>query len=136
MNTVNDKLSQNTTIGIKRQFVLFLIVGGVNTLFGYTIFALLIFLGLHYIWAVLISTIVGVVFNFFTTGRIVFKNKKYSFFLKFTVLYAFLYIVNICLIALLNLIHHNLYINGGISMVILAGVSFAFNKYYVFKEIT
>ena len=118
----------------KRQFILFIIIGGLNTLFGYTIFALFIFCKLHYTIAVLFSTILGIIFNFFTTGRVVFKNKKNHLFFKFVLIYGILYLINISIITLLNKISNNLYLNGAISIATLSIISFFSSKYYVFKE--
>ncbi|NCQ92050.1 MAG: hypothetical protein GPI94_15420 [Microcystis aeruginosa LG13-03] len=56
----------------KHRFVRFLLVGVLNTIFGYSLFAVLILIGLNYKYAVLIGTIQGVLFNFQTTGRLVF----------------------------------------------------------------
>ena len=50
----------------------FLGVGVLNTVFGYSVYAALIFAGLSYLIALFLSTIAGVVFNYFSFGRIVF----------------------------------------------------------------
>jgi putative flippase GtrA len=57
-----------------RRFVRFLFVGGLNTLVGYLIFAALILVGLPVAAAVVFGTILGVLFNFFSTGAVVFQN--------------------------------------------------------------
>jgi putative flippase GtrA len=51
-------------------FVRFLAVGVLNTAFGYALFALLVWAGVWYPAAA--STIGGMIFNFNTTGRLVF----------------------------------------------------------------
>lgn len=63
---------------IKNKFVRFVFVGGLNTAFGFGLYCLLIWMGLSYIWATLISHTLGVLFNFITTGRIVFDNSDNS----------------------------------------------------------
>ncbi|MHC5824813.1 MAG: GtrA family protein, partial [Nostoc sp.] len=45
---------------LSKRFIRFLIVGGINTLFGYSLFALLILLNFHYEIAALISTACGI----------------------------------------------------------------------------
>ncbi|MFM6404510.1 MAG: GtrA family protein, partial [Microcystis sp.] len=60
----------------KSKFVRFLLVGVINTLFGYSVFALMICLGLDYRYSLLIATICGVLFNFKTIGGIVFKDQN------------------------------------------------------------
>lgn len=76
----------------------FLVIGALNTLFSYIIYASLILLGLHYIPASLFSTILGVIFNFFTTGRIVFHNMDNKRFISFVLVYGFTYFVNYLLL--------------------------------------
>lgn len=44
-------------------FVKFILVGILNTAFGYGAFALLMYTGLHYSAAVVLSTIAGILFN-------------------------------------------------------------------------
>ena len=42
------------------KFIKFLFVGGLNTIFGYSVFALLIFMGLYLSFVVIIATILGI----------------------------------------------------------------------------
>jgi putative flippase GtrA len=55
----------------KHKFARFLLVGVLNTIFGYFLYGTLILIGLDYKLAVLLATILGVLFNFQTTGRLV-----------------------------------------------------------------
>jgi putative flippase GtrA len=55
----------------KHNFARFLLVGVLNTIFGYFLYGTLILIGLDYKLAVLLATILGVLFNFQTTGRLV-----------------------------------------------------------------
>ena len=72
---------------IKKELINFLIVGFLNTLFGYSLYAFFIYLGLNYVLAILFSTILGIVFNFKTIGKFVFQNDSNKLIIKF-----FLYI--------------------------------------------
>lgn len=71
-----------------RRFAKFLVVGGINTLIGYAIFAALILAGLPTPAAAIVGTILGVVFNFFSTGGIVFKNQAARLLPRFIAVYA------------------------------------------------
>jgi putative flippase GtrA len=71
-----------------RRFATFLVVGGVNTLFGYGLFAVLILLGLPTPAAVILGTILGLLFNFISTGGVVFKNRKARLLPRFIAVYA------------------------------------------------
>ena len=66
-------LKKNKLVGIvkKHKFARFLLVGVLNTLFSYFLYGTLILIGLDYKYAVLLVTILGVLFNFQTTGRLV-----------------------------------------------------------------
>ena len=71
-----------------RRFLIFLIVGGVNTLVGYGIFAALILLGLPTAAAVVLGTVLGVLFNFLSTGSVVFRNSAGNLLPRFLAVYA------------------------------------------------
>jgi len=113
----------------------FLLVGGLNTLFGYSLFAVLIYAGLHYTVAVFIGTIIGVVFNFKTTGKLVFKSHDNSLIWKFFGVYGVIYLLNIIGLYLLEKISIDIYIAGMILILPMALVSFGLNKRFVFKGV-
>lgn len=81
-----------------RRFPKFLMVGGLNTVFGYLVFfASYWLIGVHQI-AILIATAVGALFNFFTTGRYVFDSRGSRALLPFLAAYAFVYGANVLLV--------------------------------------
>ena len=78
-------------------------MGGVNTAFGYGVFALFILLNRHFrvcspeaelVLAPLISQICGILFNFKTTGTIVFRNRNNRLILRFFAVYSITYLLN------------------------------------------
>lgn len=116
----------------KNKFYLYVLVGVGNTIFGYSIFALLIHLGLHYQFAALLATCIGVLFNFKTTGRIVFKNTNNKLIFKFMLVYVVQYFVNISLIKLFLSFTLNTYEAGAIATFFCAILSYLLNKNFVF----
>ena len=58
----------------KNEFLRFLVVGAVNTLFGFFVYSLFIYYDVEVWLALLGGTIAGLVFNFFTTGGYVFRD--------------------------------------------------------------
>lgn len=83
---------------ISRQFIRFLLVGGLNTVFGYGVFALQIYLGVNIYLASIIGMVLGVIFNFFTTGRLVFRvNSNHAVF-RFVFTYGVMLLLNLMLI--------------------------------------
>lgn len=114
-------------------FVKFILVGILNTAFGYLTFALLLFAGLHYTLAVILSTVAGILFNFKTTGVIVFKNNNNKLIFKFVAVYALTCTIAIIILRLAELSHLNLYFAGLVSTGICAVIAFLLNKNWVFN---
>lgn len=110
------------------------LVGILNTAFGYGAFALLMYTGLHYSAAVVLSTIAGILFNFKTTGVLVFKNKDNSLIFKFIAVYTLVCITGIIILRLAEIAHINLYFAGLVSTGICAVTAFLLNKNWVFKK--
>ena len=115
-------------------FVKFILVGILNTAFGYGAFALLMYTGLHYSAAVVLSTIAGILFNFKTTGVLVFKNKDNSLIFKFIAVYTLVCITGIIILRLAQIAHINLYFAGLVATGICAVTAFLLNKNWVFKK--
>lgn len=114
------------------QPIKFLFVGALNTVFGYLVFASLIWSGLRYPYALFAATCLGILFNFKSLGVLVFNNNKNRLLLRFILLYVGLYLLNIALIYSFNLVCHNMYINGIAAMMLVALISFFCNKYFIF----
>jgi putative flippase GtrA len=120
---------------IRKEWQRFLLVGFLNTLFGYAMFSFFIFLKIHYTLSVLLATIVGVLFNFKTFGKWVFYNSDNRLLLKFILVYIVVYVMNIAVIKILLLMKWNIYLSGGVSIVIAALVSYFLNKKFVFQSV-
>ena len=118
----------------QQRFFRFLLVGGINTIFGYTVYGLGLFMGLQYALAVLISTAAGIVFNFKTIGKYVFVNNDHKLFIKFLGVYAVIYLLNTMILGLFHKYNFNLYLAQAILVVPLACFSYLLNKYFVFGE--
>lgn len=142
---------------IENKFIRFLFVGVINTLFGYGLFVLFIWFGMHYSIALLCSNILGILFNYKTTGYIVFANKSNRLILQFFLVYGVVYLFNLLELYLLD--KSNVYeyilsfpildflyelplnlnkvgdvIGQAITLLPNAILSFLLNKIFVFKE--
>ncbi len=111
-----------------------MIVGVINTLFGYSLFSLLILLSFRYEIAALISTVCGVLFNFKTIGIIVFQNKNNYLIFKFIVVYIIIYLLQILLLKQLVAYKINIFVAGALILPPLALVSYTLNKIFVFPK--
>lgn len=118
------------------QFFRFLLVGGVNTLFGYGCYAVFIYLKLSYPVAMLFATGCGVLFNFITTGAVVFRKMRLVLLPRFILNYAGIYCISVVLLWGIHFFLSNDYLAGLIILLPMAIISFLLNKYLVFREST
>lgn len=119
---------------IQKQVLMFLLIGILNTLFGYSVFSFFIYIGMHYIAAAFLSTCVGVLFSFKTMGQFVFNNANNKIIFKFAFLYLILFFFNIMILKGMQFFCSNMYVNGLIAITTLACISFIMNKYFVFRN--
>ena len=115
-----------------RQFIRFIAVGVLNTAVGYGLFALFIWFGLHYTLAALIGTVLSVLFNFFSTGRIVFQNLDNSRLPYFFGVYGVSYVFGLMGLSILDALGINMY-RAGLAMIPpSAFLSYVLNRKIVF----
>ena len=120
---------------IHNKFIRFIFVGGLNTAFGLGVYCFMIWMGLSYIWATLISQILGVLFNFMTTGSLVFENNDKRLIFKYVISYLVTYFINVGLNKTLQMVFGvNEYISGIGSIIITALVSFFILKSFVYND--
>ena len=120
---------------LDNHFIRFILVGILNTMVGYGLFALFIYLGLHYSLAVLFSTILGILFNFKSIGKLVFNSNNNERIYHFIGVYVLLYLLNVSgLWGLSSIGMENMYVAGAILLAPLAIISFILNKNFVFNQ--
>lgn len=112
----------------------YLIVGFLNTIFGYGVFSFLIYMNFHYSVAVFLATILGVLFNFKSYGKFVFENNSWKNLWKFVVLYTILYLINIALIYILSKYGLNIYLSGLLALIPIVLIGYIFNKRFVYEK--
>ncbi|OIP94563.1 hypothetical protein AUK40_06805 [Candidatus Wirthbacteria bacterium CG2_30_54_11] len=127
------KIPEIKTI-IRSQFFRFLIVGGLNTLFSYALYAFLIWLRLGFFLASTVSTVIGIAFNFKTTGTLVFKNKDNRLIVKFFGVYVVTYCINVSGLWVLTRLGVNEYLAGLVMVLPVAMLSFVLMRTFVFPK--
>lgn len=120
--------------GCSPRFFRFLLVGALNSLFGYGCYALLLYLGVHYALALFLATVIGVLFNFKTTGYLVFKSKDNRLIFRFAATYAIVYAVNVSALKLLSLVGIDMYFGGALLLLPMAILAYVLNKRFVFNH--
>ena len=109
-------------------------MGAVNTGFGYSVFALLIFLVWHYSIALLCATVAGIFFNFQTFGILVFRKRDWRLIWKFLAVYGVLYAVNVFLVFLVLLFLRNVYVANAIAIIFIAVLGYFLNRRFVYEN--
>lgn len=131
-----DKIAMHLPARIRpnSRFLKFLLVGGVNTAFGYSVFVFSLWLGMHYAVAAAVATVLGVLFNFKSTGRLVFQNKGNHLLPKFISVYVVVYVVNVLGLAVLLRFGITEWLGGLILILPSAMLSYVLNSRYVFPS--
>ena len=80
------------------EIVRFVFTGVLNTLFGYAVYAALVYTGVAPALALLLATIVGVLFNFVSFGTLAFKRLEARLLPRFLLAYAGIYLFNLLLL--------------------------------------
>ncbi|SKC81848.1 Putative flippase GtrA (transmembrane translocase of bactoprenol-linked glucose) [Burkholderia sp. CF099] len=117
------------------QLIRFLVVGGINTLFGYSVFFVLTWMGLHYPLAIALATIAGVSFNFQSVGRLVFGGAPRSRFWRFVGVYCLIYVVNLAAVRALLEVGISVYVANAIVLLPLSLLAFLLNRRLVFSRL-
>jgi putative flippase GtrA len=120
----------------QHQYIRFFFTGLVNTVFGYIVFSLFLFGGASYSFSLLIATILGIVFNYFSFGYIVY-NKTISWlgFIKIIISYVITYSLNVVgLFILNNYFFVNLYIGQIIYTPLNVLLSSLLINFWVYKN--
>lgn len=120
---------------IKHKFVKFIFVGIINSIFGYGCFAVFLYIGFHYSMSLLFSTIIGVIFNFKSTGTFVFGSHDNQLIFRFSGSYIVIYFLNIFGVFLLLNLGIPPYIGGAILIIPMAVLAFILNKRFVFNYV-
>lgn len=112
----------------------FVLVGGLNTLFGYALFAGF-YLGSHQRQLSLVAaTALGVLFNFFTTGRLVFANRSHWLLIPFVLGYLVVLGANMAALEGLTRIGVAPLVGQAISLPAMVVLSYLINRYVVFAR--
>lgn len=122
-------------MSISWQFVRFLVVGAINTAFGYAVFATSIATGASPLTALVLTYAIGVPFNYLTTGRFVFRRAGAAF-IRFVVAYVVIYAFNVVLYKVVAATGANPLLVQALCVPVVAVFSFLLFRFHVFKDAT
>lgn len=125
----------HTTLVKKTQFIKFIFVGLINTIFGYSAFYFLLKISSNLFFSTLLAHLLGILFNYKTIGLHVFSHKDNDLLIKFFYVYVFTFLLNFLCILLLNKFFKLEYYTGAAIMILpIALLSFLLNSAYVFNH--
>jgi putative flippase GtrA len=131
----NSKLLRLTerylTIERLRELWAYYKVAVINTIFGLSLYYLLIFIGLNLFIAQFIGTCIGVLFNYYTFSRHVFKETKPSR-VRYIMAYAFNYALSVPSLFVWHKIVGSAYVAGLCSTIFVSLINFFVLKFLVF----
>ena len=113
------------------QLVRFGFVGLVNTIFAYLVFALSLRLGCHFALATLFGSIFGMLMGFKLHGHFVFGNPGTGRFLRFALIFCFVYGVSVGIQVMVRPVLNG-YLAGAVAASITIPISFLLNRNFVF----
>lgn len=111
----------------------FLIIGSINTIVYYILYAFFLYNSFSYTISVFLASTLGMIFSFKSFGTYVFYNTNNRLFFKFIGVYIFLFSSNIIMITLFNLLINNYYTSGLLAALVNAIFSYFLNRNIVFK---
>jgi putative flippase GtrA len=118
---------------LANRFVRFLLVGGLNTVFGYSVFAIFILVRLPYPLAAFFSTAAAVVFNFKTYGALVFQSRDNRLIFRFLLVYAICYAVGLAPLAWGKAHGVPVLLMAAIFLLPMAALAYSLNRLLVFR---
>jgi len=116
----------------------FLAIGFLNTIFGYTTYAGLLFVGFNYSVALLLATIFGVIFNYYNFVKLVFSgNRDRQAFRNYIIVYSLIYAMNVGLLwVLTKYFLLDPYVAQPICIPLSVSLSWFLMNYWVFRRIS
>jgi putative flippase GtrA len=119
---------------LNQQLLRFLLVGLLNTAVGYGLFAGFVWAGLPYPVAIALATLLGIAFNFQSTGRLVFGGANLARLWRFAAVYGVVYLINVGAVAALLQVGLNVYLANGLLILPLALIAFVLQRKFVFAS--
>lgn len=119
---------------LQYQFIRFLLVGGMNTGFSYSVYAAFLYVGLSYSIANFLALVIGMCFSFRTQSALVFKTKNTRRIYRFVICWFIIYLLNIWLIGVLIKMDMTAYVAGALAILPMTIVSYFVQRLFVFDK--
>lgn len=122
---------------LEKKVIRFLIVGVANTIVGYGVFALGIYLNLYYYLAYILSYIIGVANSYVLNKKFTFKSTSKS--LKEPIRFVIVYLISfavgsIFLYLSIDILNVNEYVAGFINLIFITSISWIGHNKFSFRN--
>jgi len=121
---------------IKKKKIRFFLVGGINTLATYILFALLLYVNIHYLLANIVVYITGILFGYIGNKIFTFKTKEKSKreFFRYSLVSIICFLIsNFNLYCLIDLLKINKYFSVATSTIIIVIISWIGHSRFSFR---
>lgn len=119
--------------GVSLRFVKFALVGLLNTGWSYGLYAGLLYVGLGYGLASLLTIVLSVFFGFLTQGKLVFGGTSYESLLRFIAVWVLIYGAYLGVVIGAGHLGLNSYVGGLIATPMVAVLSYVLQSRFVFR---
>ena len=119
---------------MSKQFVKFLLVGALNTIFGFVVYILFALCELSNLMVLIWSYSTAIIFNFYTMGSFVFSDIGVARMPRFIILYATVLIINLKLIEWLSPIYGGRIPAMAIIIMPMACLIYLMQRWFVFRK--
>lgn len=117
----------------ERRFLRFILVGGVNTAVGYSLFLVALAIMPTTLAALVAANILAILFNFVTTGSLVFGARDPRLLPRFFVVYAVAFVYNAIGLAVLENMGIRPWLGGLVLLPGSVALSYLLNQRFVFN---
>lgn len=118
------------------RLVRFLLIGALNSIFGFCVFSAMVLLGTGNLPALLAGNLAGLVFNFFSTGGLVFRSLSLQAVPRFVLCYVTVLALNTALLGWLAPLAGNRILAQALLTLPMAVLSYLIMSRWVFRGVS
>jgi putative flippase GtrA len=115
------------------RLVRFLLIGALNSIFGFCVFSAMVLLGTGNLPALFAGNLAGLVFNFFSTGGLVFRSLTFSAVPRFVLCYVAVLTLNTFLLGWLAALAGDRILAQALLTLPMAVMSYLVMSHWVFR---
>jgi putative flippase GtrA len=120
---------------IRTRGVRFILVGLVNSAFGFAAYSMFTWLGYGYFLSSALATVAGVLFNYRTTRSLVFMGHDGTPFWRFVASYAVILAFTVTLLEISGIFGMDPYLAGLLISIPSAALSYVLQRQFVFRKV-